>query len=98
MRYGFCRKSGYTKRKLTADLLITLRAMKFKVTGRLVAELMEVVFANLQHALLQRGNVILPGIGEIRIRILDGEPKYFFEPSIEVTRRLHTALDEDEEG
>lgn len=97
MRYGFCRKSGYTKRLFMADVFLTMKAMKFSVSGKLLAELIEVVFATLQQGLLQRGTIILPSLGEIRIRIIDGQPKFFFEPSAEVTRRLRAALAEAED-
>jgi nucleoid DNA-binding protein len=96
MRYSFSRGTGYTKRKLLADVLMTLKSMKISVTGRVVAELLEVAFATLQQALLQRGSVELPGIGELRIRVIDDRPQYFFTPSVEITRRIRAAMAEDE--
>lgn len=96
MRYSFARGSGYTKKHLMADVFMTLKAAKFQVTGKLAIELTEVVFASLQQALLQRGSIELPGIGELRIRVIDERPQYFFEPSLEVTRRLRAALVDEE--
>lgn len=97
MQFNFSRQACYNKRKLTQDVLMTLKSMRVQTTGKLVTELQDTVFACLQTALVMRGHVVLPGLGEIRIRIMDGQLRYFFEPSVEVVRRVRCALSVDDE-
>lgn len=86
--------AAYNKTKLVADVLATLKAAGYPVQGAVVSELVEVVFASLQTALITRGGISLPGIGGLAIELVGDEnrPDYHFTPSPELSRRLRSAL------
>lgn len=86
-------RSQYTKSQFLSDVLLVLRGSQYKLKGAEVAEVIDVSFAIMQQAFLQRGSIPIPDFGTLQLELdEDGKAQFSFIPSADLVRRTHAAM------
>ena len=84
---------SYIKSRLVSDVLQTMLAAKQRVKGAMVVEIIEIAFVSLQTALLLKGKVTVPHIGDVAYALDDKlNPIFTFTPSPDLRRRIKSSM------
>ncbi len=83
----------YTKAHLVSDVIRTLLQSGVGIKSKVVVEIVEIAFVSLQTALLSRGKITVPHVGDVSW-VFDDEdkPAFTFIPSPDLKRRIRASI------
>lgn len=83
----------YTKANLVSDVIHTMLQSKVYISSKLIVEVVEIAFVSLQTALLSRGKITVPHIGDVTW-VFDAEdkPVFTFTPAPDLKRRVRASI------